>query len=84
MDEKNLEMIVSIAKRAEELDILMFDRFSLIMDLEVATNEFDLRLDEFLNADNFNFSHDVVGIQQNINRETKKMENIFVPRFAGN
>jgi hypothetical protein len=61
----------------------MFDRFSLIMDLECADNEFNLRLNDFLNADDFNFTHDIVGIQNNINRQIMKFENCFVPRFAG-
>ncbi len=80
---KNIKLIVDIAKRAEKLNLLMFDRTSLIMDLEFANEEFDLRLDDFLNTDNFNFSHDIVGIQQNINRQTREMEGLFVPRFAG-
>jgi hypothetical protein len=74
--------IVEIAKRAESRNLLAFDRMSLIMDLQVAHDEFDLRLDELLDADNFNFAHDIVGIQNHINRETKTMENHFVPRFA--
>lgn len=83
MEKKNFELMGAIAKRADEMGLLMFDRMSLIMDLEVATEEFNLRLDEFLKADNFNFSHDVVGIQQHVDRENRKMVNIFVPRFAG-
>lgn len=77
-----IDLMGDIAKRADEMNLLMFDRMSLIMDLEVATREFNLRLEELLNADNFNFSHDVVGIQQNIDRENVKMNGVFVPRFA--
>ncbi len=74
----------AIAERAENKGLMAFDRLSLMMDLECADDEFNLRLDELLQADNFNFSHDIVGIQNNLNRETKKMENFFVPRYAGN
>jgi hypothetical protein len=83
MKKENLELIVKIVKKAEEKGLLMFDRISLIMDLECATKEFNLRLNDFLNADDFNFSHDICGIQNNLNRQTKKMENFFLPRFAG-
>lgn len=83
MEKEKFELMGAIAERAEKMNLLMFDRMSLVMDLEVATEEFSLRLDEFLNADNFNFSHDVVGIQQHIDRENRKMINVFVPRFAG-
>lgn len=77
-------LIMEIVKRADEMGIMMLDRLSLSMDLKVANQEFNLRLQELLNADNFNFSHDVVGIQNNINRATKQMENFFVPRYATN
>ncbi len=74
--------IVEIAKRAEEKGLLMFDRLSLIMDLETAHAQFNLKLDELLKADEHNFTHDIVGIQKNINRETKTVENFFLPRYA--
>lgn len=82
-NKENFLKIAKIAERADEKGLLMFDRMSLIMDLEVATEKFNLRLDEFLNADNFNFSHDIYGIQNNINRQTKEFENCFLPRFTG-
>lgn len=74
--------IVEIAKRAEEMELLEDDRLLLIMDLRNAHEQFDLRLDEFLEADNFNFAHDVIGIQNHINRDTYKVEGHFLPRFA--
>ena len=79
-DEKLL--IMKIAERADEMDLLLFDRMSLIMDIEVAHAEVGLRLDDFLNADDLNFAHDVVGIQQNVDRQSKKLQNLFLPRFA--
>lgn len=74
--------IMKIAERADEKGLLQFDRLSLIMDIEVAHNEFNLRLADLLAADDFNFAHDVVGIQNNIDRESKKIINFFVPRYA--
>jgi len=79
---ESFDLIVAIAKRAEKMGLMMFDRMSLIMDLKLAVEEFELRLVEFLNADDFNFTHDITGIQNNLNRQTKEMENFFVPRFA--
>jgi len=84
MSKEKFEAIVKIVDRAEQMHITAFDRISLIMDMEVATGEFNLRLEDLLNADDFNFAHDVCGIQRNINRETKKIDNFFVPRFARN
>lgn len=76
-------MYVEIAKRAKEMELYKGERFTLLMDLEYADNAFNLRLEDLLNADNFNFAHDVVGIVNNINRETKDF-GLFVPRYAGN
>lgn len=80
---EEIELVVEIAKRAENMGIVAFNRETLMKDLESASQEFDLRLTQLLMADDFNFIHDIAGIQQNINRKTKKMENLFVPRYAG-
>lgn len=74
--------IVEIAKRAEKMNLLMFDRMSLIMDIENVHAEIGLRLNDLLNADDLNFSHDIVGIQQNIDRQSKKLQNLFLPRYS--
>lgn len=58
-------------------------RRTFFMDITaVHKNLFRLRLQELLDSDNFNFTHDVFGIYQHLNRETGKLENCFVPRFA--
>ena len=82
MSKDEMLTIVEIAKRAEEKGLLMFDRTSLIMDIQVAHEQFNLKLNELLNADDFDFSHDIVGIQKNINRQTKTVENCFLPRYS--
>lgn len=82
MTKDEMLTIVEIAKRAEDKGLLMFDRMSLIMDIENAHEQFNLKLNEWLKADDLDFSHDIVGIQQNINRETKQVENCFLPRYA--
>ena len=75
-------LIVDVAKRAEEMDLLLFDRMSLIMDIENVHAEIGLNLTELLNADDLNFAHDIVGIQQNFDRQSKKLQNLFLPRYA--
>lgn len=79
--EKRINIIVDISKRAEEMNLLMFDRMSLIMDIQRVDEDMGLRLSDLLHADNFNFSHDIVGIQNNMNRETRKLNGRFLPRF---
>ena len=79
-------MYVEIAKRAEEMAIYKGERHTLLMDLESADNAFNLRLEDLLKADNFNFAHDVVGIVNNINRAEFPATDfgLFVPRYAEN
>jgi hypothetical protein len=84
MTKESYTTIMEIVKRADEMKLLMFDRMSLMMDLECVTTKIGLRLNDLLNADNFNFSHDIAGIQNNLNRQTKELENFFLPRFASN
>ena len=76
------EIIVKICERAEELGVSQGDRFTLIMDLENTHNTVGLNLEGLLAAENFDFSHDIVGIQAHINRETKELEDFFLPRYA--
>lgn len=58
-------------------------RVTIMMDVENADKQFNLRLDELLEADDYEFTHDVFGIVSNIDRTTGKVGNLFVPRFAG-
>lgn len=79
---EEMTMILKIVERADNMGLLYFDKLSLMMDLECANEEFNLRLDEFLKADDFNFSHDISGIQHHIDRSTKTFKDCFIPRFA--
>ena len=57
-----------------------------MMDIESADRKFNLRLDNWFNADDFNFAHDFIGIRDIINRENGFPATdfgFFVPRFAG-
>lgn len=81
---EKFEMYVKIAERAEELGIYHGERVTLLMDIESADEAFDMRLEDWLNADNFNFAHDIVGIVNNIDRSTFPAKfSRFLPRFAG-
>lgn len=75
---------VEICERAEKLGICNRDRMESLMDIESADRKFHLRLEEWLKADDFNFTHDFNGIQNNIVRDSFPATdfNLFVPRFA--
>lgn len=75
---------VAIAERAENEDLYKGERINLLMDIESADKKFNLRLDDWLNADEFNFAHDLYGIMNNIVRDGFPATDfgLFVPRFA--
>jgi len=58
------------------------DRMSLIMDLHYCDMATPLDLDGLLATDDGNFIHDVAGIMRHFNRNTRKLDNCFYPRFA--
>ncbi len=76
-EEKAVVRIVSRA--ADEFDI---DRLDLRMDLSCIHSHTPLRLAELAEADGLNFSHDILGIRNRLDRETGELVGFFRPRFA--
>lgn len=80
------KLITEIADRAiKNCDIfgtIIDDRMGLEMDLMLAHYEFNLRLEDLLLADDFNFSHDIMGIQNTIDRRNFCFTNHFLPRYS--
>lgn len=74
-------LIVEIAKKAESFGIRI-SRLNLVMDLTAAHMKCPLELTAMLNGSRFDFMHDVIGIVNNLNRETGEIENCFIPRYA--
>jgi hypothetical protein len=85
---KKMHIIVDIIVRATVMGLMTPDQdVERMMDIESADLKFDMKLDEWLAADDFNFAHDFVGIRDNINREAGFPATdfgFFMPRFTGN
>jgi len=83
---EDAEVILAILKRAKALYKKLWrfplpDPMSLHMDITAChLNGCPLKLQKLLEADDFNFAHDVFGIQRHINRRTGKLEDCFLPR----
>jgi uncharacterized protein DUF6874 len=80
--QEEFRIATAIARRAIELG-----SHRKLLDIEmdiVAThcNGNPLRLHALLAADDFNFIHDIVGIERHLNRETGKIDGFFRPRFS--
>lgn len=77
-------LIIGIAKRAIDMG-LNSDTIEVQMDIAaVHLNNCKLDLGKLLEADNFNFAHDVSGIRRHIDTNTGKLKNGFLPRFSIN
>lgn len=85
-ERKRHSKYATIMARATVMGLMKEDEdVERMMDIESADKKFKLRLDDWLEADKFNFAHDFVGIRDNINRENGFPATdfgFFVPRFA--
>lgn len=79
---KDTKLIREIAARAAK--IAKCDPLDIHLDL-IACIEggCPLRLQDMLEADDFNLMHDIYGINAHLNHTTYKLEDCFWPRFAG-
>lgn len=86
-DKKRHSKYADIMCRATVMGIMSPEEdVDRMMDIESADIKFNLRLDDWFNADDFNFAHDFIGIRDNINRENGFPATdfgFFIPRFAG-
>lgn len=79
-------LIDKIVDRAEAIytrQSAPFDRLSVSMDITAThLNGCPLQLQKFLDADDFNFAHDLVGIVNHMDRSTGQLIRCFLPRCA--
>ncbi|MHB1952215.1 MAG: DUF6874 family protein [Sulfobacillus sp.] len=81
-EQQVVNQIVARAAKMKGLRGARLDRLSLEMDLAAVHVHTPLRLADFLAADDFDFNHDVWGIQRHIDRKTGLLMDHFFPRFA--
>lgn len=87
---RKTNLISKINDRAEELGIIVDSRLNHFMDIDYATQVFNIDLEAWLDSSTNDFMHDYVGIYQNIDRDaisskhsfSKNDFGRFVPRFA--
>ena len=70
---------IAIAKKAG----VKLSKIDIMMDIDACHNNgCPLKFQELLEADDFNFSHDVIGIRNHIDRRTGQLGDCFVPRYS--
>ena len=75
------EVIHAIAKRA--VDKFDFNLFQVEMDIAAChANGNPLLLKKLLEANEYEFAHDVLGIRKHIDRKTGQLKDCFSPRFS--
>ena len=76
------EIIMKISQRFCEIvgDNTIYQEIA--MDVSAVHINNPLRLNDLLCSDDFNFMHDVGGINRHIDRETGDLTNCFLPRFS--
>ncbi len=82
---RDLKIIGQIAARAVTLYQShgeAIERKTVYMDITIAHHSNPLRLDDLLAADDFNFAHDIAGINRHLDHATGKLDGRFLPRFT--
>jgi len=81
------ERAVKVADKAfgamSNKEATKFQRETLMDVIAVHANGCPLQLAELLRADQTDFVHDIFGIRRHIDRETGKLKDFFLPRYAG-
>ncbi len=83
MNNDDFTLCKQIASRASLLEA--YEKYPLtdiVCDLSCAHTHIPLDLKALLKADPFTFAHDLIGITTNLNRNTFRIDNCFVPRTA--
>lgn len=77
------EMIKEIAQRASNLTDGKYDYMTVSMDFEACHKANNLNLEKLLAFDDFNFMHDVAGVNRCLDHVTAELKNYFWPRCGG-
>jgi hypothetical protein len=87
MSLEELRLVKQIAARAAKLyaDLGEQDVNPVYIEAEISAchvHVCPLRLKDFAEADDVNFSHDIGGIHRHLNMKKRLLEDCFLPRFA--
>lgn len=83
LKKQDYKLISSIAKRAwNDMKDYYVSMVDFVLDLECVKEKYNLDLKRLLEADDLDFYHDIYGIHNNLNRQTKQLDNCFIPRYC--
>lgn len=78
------DAIHAIVERGKQRGIIGkgYSPTTATIDIHYVVATIGMRLQDWLESANLDFSHDLVGIANNLDRDTGEMRNAFHPRFA--
>ena len=79
-----VDLMIRVAERVDSLNMFAdgsYPRIIMVLDLAAVNGYIGMDFEALLNADDFNFAHDIVGIRNHLDRETGRLGNCFLPRF---
>lgn len=83
VEEENVPLLDSIVRRACKLYGTTNNVVDITMDIKAChANGCPLDFKRLLEFDDFNFMHDINGINHHIDRDTGKLTNCFLPKSA--
>ena len=71
------QIATRVSAKYPEIDVV-----DVTMNVSATHLDKPLRLKELLEADEFDFWHDVTGIAQHLNKDTCKMDDNFIPLYT--
>jgi hypothetical protein len=77
-----LELIGAIVERYVEIIKPEREKTAILMDVMLTHYTIGLKLEEMVNGPQYDFVHDMMGIQKHLDRQTGAMLDCFLPRFA--
>jgi len=75
------EIVDAIVERSVRM-FIHDDSLDALMDISATHIHTPLRLNDLLNADDFNFVHDLAGIRRHLDRTTGQLMHCFSPRHS--
>lgn len=82
---KQQKLVNQITDRAHNLfkdQGMIRSKMDIEMDISATHENCELNLKQLKDFDDNNFTHDILGICKNLNRNTGELENCFLPRCA--
>lgn len=81
--EDELNKVSKVVNRARSMKLDRGPKSTQFIDVSLACYQFEIRIEDWIEAKDGDFAHDFLGIQEYMNRSTGVVGGDFLPKFAG-